>query len=70
MEAIVRAVCRAENVFVFNRAKDIDGGRLAIAITGTGRTVEAIQRMIPAHAQEINGLHGWRSPALSEFDRG
>lgn len=43
-------------------AKDIDGG-LAIAITGTGRTVEAIQRMIPAHAQEINGLHGWRVKA-------
>ncbi|HET7850969.1 MAG TPA: hypothetical protein VFL51_18125, partial [Pseudolabrys sp.] len=32
-------------------AKDIDGG-LAIAVTGTGRTVDAIQRMIPAHAQE------------------
>jgi hypothetical protein len=43
-------------------AKDIDGG-LAIAVTGTGRTVDAIQRMIPAHAQEINGLHGWRVKA-------
>jgi len=43
-------------------AKDIDGG-LAIAVTGKGRTVDAIQRMIPAHAQEINGLHGWNVKA-------
>jgi hypothetical protein len=28
-------------------------------VTGSGRTVEAIQRMIPAHAQDINGLYGW-----------
>ena len=39
-------------------AKPIDGG-LEIAITGEGRTLAAIQRMIPAHAQEINGLNGW-----------
>ena len=43
-------------------AKDIDGG-LAIAVTGKGRTVDAIRRMIPAHAQEINGLHGWNVKA-------
>jgi len=38
----------------------IDGG-VAIAITGTGRTVEAIQRMVPAHAQEVEHTHlnGW-----------
>ncbi len=30
-----------------------------IAVTGSGRTLEAIERMIPAHAQELNGLHGW-----------
>jgi len=36
----------------------IDGG-VEIAVTGSERTLEAIQRMVPAHAQEINGLHGW-----------
>ena len=39
-------------------SKPIDGG-LEIAVTGTGRTLAAIQRMIPAHAAEINGLNGW-----------
>ena len=38
-------------------AKQIDGG-LEFAVTGAGPTVGAIQRMVPAHAQEINGLHG------------
>lgn len=39
-------------------AKPIDGG-LEIAVTGSGRTLAAIQRMVPAHAQEINGINGW-----------
>jgi hypothetical protein len=38
--------------------KPIDGG-LEIAVTGSGRTLTAIQHMLPAHAQAINGLHGW-----------
>ena len=38
----------------------IDGG-VAIAVTGSGRTAEAIQRMVPAHASEIERSHlnGW-----------
>jgi hypothetical protein len=36
-------------------------GGLAIAITGSGRTLAAIQRMVPAHAQEIDGLNHWRT---------
>lgn len=36
----------------------IDGG-LDIAVTGSGRTLAAIQRMIPAHAAALNGVHGW-----------
>src|SRR5581483_4669109 len=36
----------------------IDGG-LEMAITGEGRTLPAIQRMIPAHAQELSQLNGW-----------
>lgn len=35
-------------------------GGLTIAITGSGRTLAAIQRMVPAHAQEIDGLNHWR----------
>ena len=45
-------------------SKQIDGG-LEIGVTGTGRTLDAIQRMIPAHAQEINGLHGWSVKAAT-----
>jgi hypothetical protein len=39
-------------------ARPIDGG-VEIAVTGSERTLVAIQRMVPAHAQEINGLRGW-----------
>ena len=48
-------------------AKPIDGG-LEIAVTGSGRTLGAIQRMVPAHAQEINGSNGWsaRSEPLAD----
>jgi hypothetical protein len=39
-------------------AKTIDGG-LEIAVTGAGRTLAAIQRMVPAHAQELSQIDGW-----------
>jgi hypothetical protein len=41
-------------------ARPIDGG-IEIAITGDGRTLEAIRRMVPAHAHEIDQTHlnGW-----------
>jgi len=40
--------------------KPVDGG-LEIAITGEGRTVAAIQRMVQAHARELDqtDLNGW-----------
>jgi len=40
--------------------KPIDSG-IETTVTGKGRTVEAIQRMVPAHAQEIERTHlnGW-----------
>ena len=43
-------------------AKPVDGG-LEIAVTGTGRTLEAIQRMVPAHARAIDRKHphGWNA---------
>jgi hypothetical protein len=36
----------------------IDHG-LRMIVTGDGRTREAIQRMLPAHAEDTNGLYGW-----------
>ena len=41
-------------------AKPIDGG-IEVTVTGTGRTVEAIQRMVPAQAQQVDQmrLNGW-----------
>lgn len=44
-------------------AKTVEGG-LEIAVTGDGRTRAAIQRMVPAHAHEINGLNGWNAKAV------
>ena len=36
----------------------IDGG-IRIVVTGTGRTLAAIQRMLPEHARELDGKNGW-----------
>jgi hypothetical protein len=44
--------------------KEIDGGS-EIAVTGTGRTLVAIHRMVPAWAQTMNGHHGWSTKAAS-----
>lgn len=40
--------------------KPIDGG-IEVTVTGTGPTVEAIQRMVPAQAQQVDQtrLNGW-----------
>ena len=40
--------------------KLIDGG-IEVTVTGTGRTVEAIQRMVPAQAHQVDRTHlnGW-----------
>jgi hypothetical protein len=40
--------------------RPVDGG-VAIAVTGSGRTLDGIRRMIPAHGQELNRLNGWRA---------
>jgi hypothetical protein len=41
---------------------------LRIKVTGSGRTLEAIRRMVPDHAREIDGRNGWtvRTTALPE----
>ena len=40
--------------------KPIDSG-IEVTVTGTGRTVEAIQRMVPAQAHQVDQMHlnGW-----------
>ena len=42
--------------------QQIDGG-LEISVTGSGRTLVAIQRMIPAWAETMNGHQGWSTKA-------
>jgi hypothetical protein len=42
------------------RVERIDGG-IRVSVTGAGRTLDAIRRMLPAHADEINGLRGWQA---------
>jgi hypothetical protein len=55
-EVTMRAIAQKE---------PIDNG-LRIKITGSDRTLEAIQRMVPEHARDIDGMYGWtvRTTAL------
>jgi hypothetical protein len=34
---------------------------LQVDVTGAGRTLDAIRRMLPAHGRELNGLSDWRA---------
>ncbi|MGE5270377.1 MAG: hypothetical protein ACM3JG_11975 [Thiohalocapsa sp.] len=45
-------------------ARPIEGG-LEIAVTGSGRTLTAIGRMIPAWADTANGHDGWSTKAAA-----
>ena len=36
----------------------LDNG-VEITVTGEGRVLDAIRRMVPAHAHELNGMNGW-----------
>jgi len=48
-------------------ASTVDGG-LRIDVTGQGRTLLAIQRMVPAQAHEIDGMNGWKTRVESRAD--
>jgi hypothetical protein len=39
-----------------------DGG-IRLAVTGTGLTLAAIQRMLTEHGHEMDGKNGWAMPA-------
>lgn len=47
-------------------AKPVDDG-IVVTVTGAGRTAQAIQRMVPAHAHEIEQSHlnGWSAKTES-----
>lgn len=47
------------SLFAKASAQDIDGGAEYV-VTGEGRTLEAIQRMLPAHASQIESELGWQ----------
>jgi hypothetical protein len=49
-------------------AQPVDGG-LRMAVTADGRAVDAIRRMIPAHANEMDGQNGW-SARTEPLDNG
>jgi len=49
------------------RAEPVEGG-LRIRVTGTGRTRDAIRRMVPAHARVIDGQYGWSVAAAPVAD--
>lgn len=42
------------------RQREIEGGGV-IEVTGTGRTREAIRRMVPAHSAELTGSGRWQA---------
>jgi hypothetical protein len=41
-------------------ARPVEGG-VEVSATGQGRTLVALQRMVPAHARELDGMKGWRA---------
>lgn len=36
-----------------------EGDRVVFTITGAGRTLRAVQSMVPAHAKELDKIEGW-----------
>jgi hypothetical protein len=46
------------------REQPIPGG-LQIEVTGEGRTLKAIQNMVPAHAAELTKVEGWQVDAAA-----
>ncbi len=51
-----------------NAARSAVDGGLRIEVTGEGRTLLAIQRMVPAQAHEIDGANGWKTKVEPRAD--
>jgi hypothetical protein len=58
-EVVLRAIAKEEPVH----------GGLRVAVSGSDRTLEAIRRIVPARAQELNRSLGWEAKAESLADR-
>lgn len=58
------------NEVTLNAAAKVEaiGGGIRVAVTGQGRTLDAIRRMVPAHAREIDGHDGWHVTAEDKPD--
>jgi hypothetical protein len=41
-------------------------GETRITVTGAGRTLAAIQRLLPQEAMHLNGVHGWQIAATRQ----
>lgn len=57
-EVVMKAAARVE----------ADDRAIRITYTGAGRTLEAIRRMIPAHARMMNGYRDWTSTTEATKD--
>jgi hypothetical protein len=42
--------------------QEVPGG-LEVLVTGQGRTLDAIRRMVPAHSRELDQINGWHTVA-------
>jgi hypothetical protein len=64
LEALRQHLIDMNDVTLKSDAKTapVDGG-ITVTVTGAGRAVAAIQRMVPAHAAELNKMNGWRAKA-------
>lgn len=47
---------------------EVASDAVVLRYRGTGRTLDAIRRMIPAHAKMMDGHRGWQSTAATESD--
>ena len=45
---------------------EVTSETVVVSYRGSGRTLDAIRRMIPAHAKMMNGHRGWQSAAASD----
>ena len=70
LEALRQHLVDMNEVTLHAEAKPqpIDGG-LQIAVTGSGRTLAAIRRMVPEWTKMAHGLHGW-SARTSDLPNG
>ncbi len=64
LEALRQHLIDMNDVTLKSDAKmsPVEGG-ITATITGSGRTVGAIQRMVPAHANELGKMNGWSAKA-------